>query len=59
MKTSDEGNKIIVPAEAVKYIEDKGDNLFKFEVIEGFFEWLKLQPKAKAKALVKELLENA
>jgi len=53
--------EVSVPADAIKYIEEKAaervySELYKFEVIELFFEWLLLQPQAVQKSVLKTLL---
>jgi hypothetical protein len=56
-----DSDEIIVPAESIEYIEkmEKYDgSLAKFEVIELFFEWLKLQPRKDQIIFLREALSE-
>ncbi len=51
---------ILVDPDAIDYINNKeieeGSSLFKFQIIEYFFEWLKKQPINKQVSFIKEAL---
>lgn len=55
-------DSILVDPEAIDYInekeEEEGSALFKFQIIEYFFEWLKKQPMTKQVEFLKEALSD-
>lgn len=55
-------DSILVDPDAIDYINSKeieeGSPLFKFQVIEYFFEWLKKQPRSKQVEFLKEALSD-
>lgn len=57
-----EDDQVIVPPEAIAFIEDKeleeGCAFIKFEVIEYFFEWLRKQPPTFKAAFLKQALKD-
>ena len=50
--------EIKIPADAIAFIESRGTNLFKFEVVEYFFEWLKTVDGTRRAKLLGELLAD-
>ncbi len=55
-------DSILVDPDAIEYINTKeaeeGTPLFKFQIIEYFFEWLKKQPRNKQVEFLKEALSD-
>lgn len=52
-------DEVIVPAEAIEFIEERcGKDALKFEVIEGFFDWLFTQPTKVQAAVLRRMYFN-
>lgn len=55
----DDDDSIDIPAEAIKYIESVyGPTPFKYEIIEGFFSWLRLKDPSYIYRFLKRALNE-